>query len=327
MTIETITDLEQFRALRPDWDALADSPFASHLWLETWAEQFLGANRLHVLLARRDGKLVGAAPLFVTQQFGLTVLQFIGMKNVNGELVSFMFGEAEVGRELFAALLAARWDAISAYGIRSSAPLFVTQNQCKVISTSVGTAPVIRLPGDWEAFLKSCSKNFRRNYKRHTSDGEAAGIRITSDSPANVVERLISVETRAWQSKRGKQIIASQPAFFAKVLPAMLANGQADIVWAVKGDEPVAFLLTLFCRDRAYLYLTAYDSSFENLSLGSLVHYAAIQKYADRGVKVIDFLTGYEPYKERWTQEFEVAWKHVLVRRTFRGRLVALTQL
>src|SRR5262245_62597392 len=66
--IEELTRLEQFEALRPEWDALLTraeaSLFQTWEWQWSWWRHF-GRGRLCIMTARRGGELVGIAPLML----------------------------------------------------------------------------------------------------------------------------------------------------------------------------------------------------------------------------------------------------------------------
>ncbi|TJZ55949.1 GNAT family N-acetyltransferase [Streptomyces piniterrae] len=64
-------DPEEFAALATDWRALqrrcrAATPFQSHAWLYSWWLSYGTPGRLRIVLVRRAGRLVGAAPLMLT---------------------------------------------------------------------------------------------------------------------------------------------------------------------------------------------------------------------------------------------------------------------
>ncbi|MGY0490200.1 GNAT family N-acetyltransferase [Streptomyces sp. WG-D5] len=67
-SVTVCTDPAEFGALREEWNRLHRSsptatPFQSHAWLHSWWLSYGGAGRLRVVLVRRDGRLVAAAPL------------------------------------------------------------------------------------------------------------------------------------------------------------------------------------------------------------------------------------------------------------------------
>ena len=90
--------------------------------------------------------------------------------------------------------------------------------------------------------------------------------------------------------------------------------------------KPSSVFTVLMRGDSAFLYVTGYDSSIENLALGNVVHSFALRHLYDRGIRLVDFMTDIGPgsYKERWTKEYAISSKHVFVKKSFPGRLVGL---
>jgi hypothetical protein len=216
MEVEVIDQLTKLAPLQEEWDRLnqctADlSPFSSHAWITTWAECYLGRNEPRIVIVRKDGKLVGVAPFYLTSKFGIRILRLLGLKEVNGECVNFLIEpglEEIVGSVIFDALLdsVGHWDAMSFWAIRSNSTLqhllffhgSRLLNETQVITTMLGPARIIRFNSSWEEFLKNSSQNFRKHTKRYLLACEEYGIIIFFESEMksydNVVDRLISVE-------------------------------------------------------------------------------------------------------------------------------------
>lgn len=73
LTVTLCRDLADFADLAAEWDALhrrcpTATPFQSHAWLHSWWLSYGVSGRLRVLLARRDGRLIGAAPLMLAHR-------------------------------------------------------------------------------------------------------------------------------------------------------------------------------------------------------------------------------------------------------------------
>src|SRR5262245_48226632 len=68
MQIQTIQTIDEFLGLRDEWNALLEASssncvFLTHEWLSTWWKHLAEGRRLHIVTARKDGKLVGVLPL------------------------------------------------------------------------------------------------------------------------------------------------------------------------------------------------------------------------------------------------------------------------
>ena len=346
MQVEVIDQLAKLPPLQEEWDRLnqcaADSsPFSSHAWITTWAECYLSRHEPRVVIVRKDGRLVGVAPFYLTSQFGIRILRLLGLKEVNGECVNLLIEpglEEVVGSVLFDTLLdsAGHWDAMSFWGVRSNSALhhllFASGSrllkETKAITSMLGIAPILRLDGGWDDFLNSHSRNFRKDHRRHLAACEEYGISVVKESEIknhhDVVDRLISVESRSWQGISGRPVIGDNKRFYERIIPKLLACSEADIVWTYKNGTPLSFSLYLIRGERAFLYIGGYDSSFKDLSLGSVADYNAVRNLCDRGISVGDFLTDIGPgsWKKRWTKDYEITLKHVFIKKSLPGRLI-----
>jgi CelD/BcsL family acetyltransferase involved in cellulose biosynthesis len=351
MEVEVIDQLTKLPSLKDEWDrvnqgAVDSSPFSSYAWITTWAECYLGRNELRIVIVRRDGKLVGVAPFYLTSKFGIRILRLLGLKEVNGECVNFLIEpglEEDVGYAIFDALLnsVGHWDAMSFYGVRSNSMLqqllFTNGPQLlketKVITSMLGIAPIIRLDGGWDDFLKNRSQSFRKDHRRHLAACEKFGIGIVKESDIknhnDVINRLISVESRSWQGITGRSVIRTNKKFFEIIFPKLLECAEADIVWAYKDVTPFSFQLFFTHADRAFFYITAYDSSLKDLSLGSVVHYYAVRYLYEKGINVCDLMSDIGEnvsYKKRWTNFFKIIFRHVFIKKTMAGFPVILAE-
>lgn len=73
LTVTLCRDLAEFTGLAAEWDALhrrcpTATPFQSHAWLHSWWLSYGTPGRLRVVLARRNGRLIGAAPLMLAHR-------------------------------------------------------------------------------------------------------------------------------------------------------------------------------------------------------------------------------------------------------------------
>src|SRR4051794_13087129 len=83
IAVETITDPAALAPLGAEWDALVramprPSPMLLHGWVTAWWRHFGEGARLAVVVARRDGMVVGVAPFMIRRRGGMRVLRFIG---------------------------------------------------------------------------------------------------------------------------------------------------------------------------------------------------------------------------------------------------------
>ena len=91
-------------SLRSEWNALLNEsvsnvPFLRYDFLKSWWEHLGGGEwqqpaTLALIIARQDGKLIGAAPCFVTQHLGRKTLLFLGSIEIS-DFIDFIVRPAD----------------------------------------------------------------------------------------------------------------------------------------------------------------------------------------------------------------------------------------
>ncbi len=349
MDVEIIECLSELAPLEAEWDELnrhaADAtPFSSPAWITSWIRCYGGDDpRLRIVTVRDRGRLVGVAPFYLARTCSLKVLHLLGKKHLfGGESVNLLLApevQEAVASRIFDALLdeVGRWDALFLYGTRyqsATQRLLFSAGQrlleeTTTITALLGLVPVVRLAGSWEEFLATRSKKFRTNSRRRHAACSQQGVSLVSESGLgdgdSLLQRLVGVEKRSWQAVRGRPTISSNRAFFGGLLPGLVAEGRADVIWAVKEGQPLAFYLYLLNGRRAYSYVTGFDPAYSELSVGSLVTDQLIRQLCEAGMQMLDLgISRWIGYKERLTREYEIALRHVLIRKGLTGRLVGV---
>ena len=348
MQVSVVTRIEDLQKLKAEWDDLHSSdpdatPFADHSWICTWARTYLhSGEKPRVILVRDRERLVGLAPLFLTSRLGVRVLHPLGIKQLTGgEFVHLLMrpAYADAVCALVAGALMERapeWDVLSLWGIRADSitqRVLFTQGQgllqaTTTITSFLGPAPVIRFEGGWDDYLARRSKRFRKHHRHNLAACQAAGIEVFKESELpghqDLLERLIRVEACTWQGTREVPVLRNNEPFFRQILPGMVISGQADVVWAVHEGCPLAFVIYLFRKERVFLYMTGYDSSWAHLSPGMVVHAWALEDLCLGGIREVDFIMDWKQssWKRQWAGDYEVSLNHVLVRKSLPGRLI-----
>jgi CelD/BcsL family acetyltransferase involved in cellulose biosynthesis len=335
--------------LRGEWEELSSnsgeiSPFLSYSWVMTWLE-FCGTPRsMRVIVVRQNGKVVGIAPLCLNTVFGFRVIEFLGFKQVDGEMGAFLIApglEPVIAPVLIQTLtdFPDSWDALSFYGVRSGSRFehqlsnysYWLLKKTLYFRSLIGPARIIRLNGDWESFIGRSSRRFRATIRSDRARCAKAGFSFIAESTlahhADVVSRLIAVESRSWQGHKGHPVIRDNKEFFDRLFAAWIASNEVEIFWARNDSGYHAFLVCLIVGSYALFYRTGYDVDMAHLSLGANLFYVASQSLSQRGIQVVDMMTdigGHTSYKDHWTKEFEMSMRHLFLRKSKRGRLIGL---
>ena len=197
VTCETISDETSFAALAAPWDGLVramprPSPFMLHGWLLEWWRHFGHGSELAVHIARREGQLVGALPLFVRSRWGVRVASFLGDgESALGDLLLAEGMPASVSHRLIELVAASRIDAVDVFGLPRESRLAATIGPSRIQVIERVEAPVIDLGRDWETFYEAkLSSSRRREIRRRSRNLASEGVLTVTlaRSPLQVFE-------------------------------------------------------------------------------------------------------------------------------------------
>ena len=139
LTVERVSDVDAFEALRQEWDELlaaSDSccVFLTWEWLYTWWKHLAEDRKLCILAVRRGSELMALAPLALrprslTRGCPLPVLEFLGSGFVGSDYLDFIVrkgAEDEASQALISHLAKERvplkWTNLN--GDRTSPPMY-----------------------------------------------------------------------------------------------------------------------------------------------------------------------------------------------------------
>jgi CelD/BcsL family acetyltransferase involved in cellulose biosynthesis len=167
----------------------------------------------------------------------------------------------------------------------------------------------LRIDSAWsngEAWFRSLNKKARNNYTRGkrimTELGGEVVFRV--HDPALPVDRLLKdilVLKEAWMRIHhpDSPFLAADSRLPLAALEAGWATGQMSVFLLECGGRLAAASANFLHAKRMQAYLTAYDPAFERASPGTILIVDYTKWAFDRGLEVVDFLRGEEPFKYR----------------------------
>ena len=170
-TYSTVGYREALEALAADWDGLVlamprPSPFLLHGWVTEWWRQFGDGARLAVAVAHRDGRLVGALPLYVRRTGGLRVARFLGgHESALADLLLDPGEPADTAAGLVDAFRAHPFDYCDLFGLPGASLLGGVAGPALPLVERV-EAPVLLMPDGCEATYAQKTSSKKRNLHR-----------------------------------------------------------------------------------------------------------------------------------------------------------------
>ena len=294
----------EWRALLPR--AGMNKVFASPTWLRVWWEEFGAGRDLILLSVRREGELVGVAPLM---RDGDDHLCFAG----DTEICDYMDFIAAPGEEeaVISAVLRSLgeepWQELALWAMPEGSP---TLDALKAVAPQFGlrvdtevedVCPQLELPGAWEDYLASLGKKDRHELRRKLRKLSQVGevVLETVEEPV-AVEAALDDFLRLYRESRSDKaafMTEQMERFLRAIVAALAAEGRVELLFLTLGGVRAATVLCFCEGEESLLYNSGYDPAYAYLSVGLLSKALALRKAIEQGKVRFDFLRGPEPYK------------------------------
>ena len=346
-SVETISTYPSFLGIQADWNRLVSEagfthPFLTHEWVRTWWESFGTGSRLQVVTVRRDGMLVGIAPLIERQRrlYGLRVRCLELMSNEHtprADLILAAERRAEACRAIWLHLSARRsgWDILRLAQLPDDSSNLAEMG-CLAGRDGFLTglwpssqSPFLAVRGSWERYMKGLDAKYRSNLRNRMRRLEAHGAvsieTVEGGERLNgAMEEALRLEAAGWKGRAGSAIASCEQTrlFYTTLARRAARSGWLRLQFLVAGDRRIAVHLSLLFGDRQFLLKPGYDPEYSGCSPGSLLCLLALQEAHARGSVEFDFLGEADEWKLQWTRQVRPhSWLFVFSDR-LRGRLI-----
>lgn len=311
-----------------DWERLfaqasVQNPFLSWEWMAAWWRH-LGKGKLHLLFVRRQGALIGVAPLYrrEIQLGGLSfrALSFLGDEAVGSDHLDFLSRkgcEDEVAEAIVQAWLQERrdWDFIALRqmaedSLHAARLLRLSERGWRVQRGEGEVCPYLNLAPTWEAFLNRLSASMRYTVRRKIRNLEKehrVELRVIDDLQEGRpgMERLIALHQKRWGDCGGSDAFVSEIKlpFHRETAEAFFRKGAARLFFLKADGETVAALYGFLLGRRFFYYQAGFNPSWKGKSVGLVLMAKCIEAAIAQGWSEFDFLRGPEEYKSHWTSD------------------------
>ncbi|MBM3152829.1 MAG: GNAT family N-acetyltransferase [Chloroflexi bacterium] len=307
-------------ALAQEWNPLlsesvTNCPFLRHEYLRAWWETRGGGEwrggDLAIVTARRDGGLVGAAPMFL-HGGRLLLLGCIEISDVldllvrpaelpefTGGLLDFLVRPGPVA-----------WSALDWYNLPEASPTLAAletaarQRGWSYAREKLQPSPYIPLPGDFETYLSGLDKKqrheVRRKMRRATEYVKPVRWYIVDDEASLASEINAFMDLMAHDPAKAAFLTDAMRSQFHSSLLAAFRNGWLQLAFMEVDGEKAAAYLNFDYDNRIWVYNSGLDRRFMELSpgwalLGNLLEWANQNRRRE-----FDFMRGGEDYKYRF---------------------------
>ena len=324
LTTEVVSDYDTFARLQPEWNdaarrASAHSPFLLHEWFHTWWDSFGSGRKLHLVIARDAGTIVGIAPLMVEQVhiYGLPVRRLDLLHNDHTPRADWIVDRSVPNA--YAALWAAvhesrdRWDLLQLSRLPQDSPTLraidglAQRDGCLTGQWRGDVSPYLTLSGSWDSYSASLPAKFRSNVRnrvsRLTKIGEPRLEIVDHGRDGQAFEDAMRLEASGWKTDAHTSISSSAPVqqFYKRLAERATARGWLQLMFLTVGGRRIATSYAACFNKTLFLLKTGYDPDFSTCAPFKVLTYLAIQHAYAEGLREIDFLGDTEAWKLEWT--------------------------
>jgi len=326
--VERIRDLQGWKRLEPEWNALlresaADAVFLCWEWLDTWLEVYGDGGEWVILTARNQkGQLLGVAPMMLDRGAGLVGrwmrrVILVGQKaDTASEYLDWVLrrgNEAEVVMAFCDYMLSKQcvpWDLLCFGAMRgdsASIPLlkeqFALRGQTLEVKVT-STAPFFTLPATWSCFLESRRAKFRQRLNKFQRD-HAVAIRLVNRdmSVEQGMAKIRELNEHRWGEKRRSFLSKRYVQFHDRIAQKLHAQGHLLLIFLEADGLIIAGRYDFVYGGKAWSFQGGWLPEWEKESAGKLMLTEIMRWCIENGLKEYDFLGGVASYKTDWTEE------------------------
>jgi len=324
VTAHVVTGVDEFVALEHEWNeavvrAGVPHPFLLHEWCRTWWESFAGTGRrLHIVVARSGGAIIGIAPLMTeqVQMYGLPIRRLDLLHNDHTPRADWIIAGPRL--QAYAAIWSAlrdtrdQWDLLQLSRLPDDSPTGETvatlarQDGCQIGTWRGDVSPYLTLTGTWDGFHASLSAKFRSNLRNRLTRLARFGeprLEIVEELDDTARDDAWRLEASGWKAA-SQTSIASDPAvhrFYTRLAERAADHGWLRLMFLTVGGRRIATSYGACFDRRLFLFKTGYDPDYATCSPFKLLTCEAIRAAYAEGLREVDFLGDAEPWKLEWT--------------------------
>ena len=308
LRVEEVTAASGLGPFQAEWEGLAERAphaelFETHLWITAWLDSYWKDGPLAFLFVRSGEELVGLAPLLDDREGSLGCPHsLVTPVNPHARRCSLL-AAGDPGPVVAAALAhlerTRRGSRMRLRCCDASSPVVAALEGRRPLSLirQKDCSPIIRLEGDWEAYLASRPRHLRRELarkrKRLETEWDAKWVSVADSAGAErAMTDVLRIERSSWKDREGTSLV-SEPgasAFYARIARNCAARGWLRLELLYLDGEPVAHILGVAHRGTCYALKTSYDEAYRAWSPGIVLFQHAIRKAFEDGLHTFDFL-------------------------------------
>ena len=313
-------DLNGFLRLRGKWNnALRKSSdndvFLTWEWITSWWKHLGGRNELLPVTVSDDDEILAAACFMRTSSKSLGLnrqeLRLVGVKDSDYGGIIIREGKLDCVRIIIDYIrTSADYFKFDSIPENSATAMALGKFLGQVFSSEVRAGEdchYLPLSKSWQEHYSGLSTKFRENISRQErnlkKDFKVEVEVITApEDVTRSMKDFFRLHQERWTSKHEPGLFAdmNRRNFHLDLAPLFAEQGWLRLFFLTLNGERVAVSYCFNYAKKLYWYLSGFDPAFSRYGVGSVLTAHLIENSIDDGLHEVDFLSGSEPYKERW---------------------------
>ena len=164
-----------------------------------------------------------------------------------------------------------------------------------------------------DTFSSHARKRERQRMKRLNFLGDVSFKQLSHHD----MDRIFALHERRWEKKCDTSGFTDVSG--RKLFKQLVKQGLAQIYALCVDEHIMSFEYAFICRDRCMLFRSSHDEKFDAYAAGLIVDRYMIEHCCNKGLGIVDFGVGYEPYKMRWKPNMQKSMSILMAGKSLRS--------
>ncbi|EKE03560.1 MAG: cellulose biosynthesis protein CelD [uncultured bacterium] len=350
MIIKHINGEREFEKLRADWNTLAICSTNEFDWIYSWWMNNKDNNELQILVAQKDNKILGIAPLYINNSTALKLIPIRKLTFLGGRLsdnIDFFIQEGEQKEIVFKSLLNhifeyLKFDLAEFNQINSCCPNFSLwqkyAGQYGLNFEYTVESRKIRLSkfNSYEHYFEYLSKNHRKSIRYANNKIKNDNLKLNyvfkKDITKEDIKIVANINLKRQRYLYNKGDLCRSCYFIDEnkknFITDYFCSNSSDkkmLIYMNNNDAPIAYSLSILSKDTWSYWNGTFDPDYEKYAPKKMLTNEIIKHAFEKQYKIFDFMEGNEPYKADWTNESSQIY-NLTTNKSLKAKLVFLSR-
>ena len=337
MKTKIVSSLKDFLGLKKGWTVLfnkvnQDNPFLSWEWNYYWCKNYGSNTKIRIICIEDKDELLAVVPLQIKSK----TIMFLSDPTFSDYMDILILKQSYL---LFNSIYSAfeqlnGWNKIDLLTFKDSSPNieFIIRILKKLNlyfkKEIIHLNPFIDLGLCYEHNFNLVNSKVRKEIRRTTrildkEDNDWKFVSTTTNKSNSMLKFLFSHHLDRQNSKVGNSIFSTEKnrIFFSKLKYNLNDDFKLHFAGIYFKEKYVTSSISIIINNVFYYWITAFDPSFRQGSIGNYHINCLIKDAYDLNLKKFDFMGGTETYKLRWTKTFSNNYKLVAFKNLYHFNL------